>query len=104
MVIILVAIFFVFLFRISKIRKIYYGDLIDGIYKLNLKECQKYYISFFEGYFKSDERVVFFLKDHNNNRNISLKKCFLEYQFFYKGLRGFDYSSFKNEKAGTNFL
>jgi hypothetical protein len=102
--IILIIIFIMFLYKISKISEIHYGELSDKIIELNLKKDQKYKISFFEGNFIDDNGMCFALYEKLSKERVFLKKYFFKYQFFYKGLKGFNYYSFVPKNNGIYVL
>ena len=100
----LIVIFLIFIFKILKIKKVYFDNFQDNLIELHLCENQKYFISIFEGYYKSDSGAIFILHEKSSNEIVQLKKCYLKYQFFYDGLKGFDYYSFKSKKSGKYIL
>ncbi len=100
----LIVVFLIFLYKVLKIKKVYFDNFQDNLVELHLKANQKYFISIFESYYKSDSGAVFILLEQSSKQVVKLKKKFLKYQFFYDGLKGFDYYSFKSNRSGTYTL
>lgn len=96
----LLIIFLIFIFKVLKIRKVHFDNFQDDLVELHLNANQKYFISIFEGYYKSDSGVIFLLHEKSSNEIVLIKKELLKYQFFYNGLKGFDYCSFKSKSSG----
>jgi hypothetical protein len=104
LVITLVIIFLTFIYRILKIKEVYCGEFKDGLIEFYLRKDQKYLISFFEGYFEIDNGVSFILHEKLSKEKVILNKYLLKYQFFHKGLKGFDYLYFDIVKSDVYLL